>query len=188
MPNPFFSGRIPKELLEKAEQYARNNGKTKTEILMEALSQYLDFPLKVEVEARLLEQLEGRIKALEDTILSNKKSSRKPRQNSVDEFLVTHSELLKRTDITKKEWSNLKKVIHESAENEGYEVIADIKFKPAIKVDIKKGLRVDGQEYLLFCDGVDGNNDPEWKLTKSDNIYYQTDIIDYLDKLKNGSV
>ena len=46
MANPFFSGRIPQSLYDKAEQYISESGKSKTDLLINALSNYLDFPVE----------------------------------------------------------------------------------------------------------------------------------------------
>jgi hypothetical protein len=46
MANPFFSGRIPQSLYDKVEQYISESGKSKTELLISALSSYLDFPVE----------------------------------------------------------------------------------------------------------------------------------------------
>ncbi|MEO0933223.1 MAG: hypothetical protein AAFY21_05505 [Cyanobacteria bacterium J06641_2] len=42
--NPFFSGRIPKELNESVVKHCEETGKTKTDILIAALSAYLNVP------------------------------------------------------------------------------------------------------------------------------------------------
>jgi hypothetical protein len=74
--NPFFSGRIPQELHEKADEYCKQTGKRKTELLIEALSTYLNFPIAtpatnfslqpVEVTRQMFTALEERVKNLED--------------------------------------------------------------------------------------------------------------------------
>ncbi|MBD0264237.1 MAG: hypothetical protein ICV78_16355 [Tolypothrix sp. Co-bin9] len=46
--SPFFSGRIPQELYDKADQYCKETGKKRTELLIEALSTYLNFPVKTQ--------------------------------------------------------------------------------------------------------------------------------------------
>lgn len=46
MANPFFSGRIPQNLHDRVEQYINESGKSKTELLINALSKYLDFPVE----------------------------------------------------------------------------------------------------------------------------------------------
>ena len=42
--NPFFSGRIPPDLFERAEQHCDESGISKTELLITALRAYLDYP------------------------------------------------------------------------------------------------------------------------------------------------
>ena len=41
MANPFFSGRIPQELYDRVDQHIKESGEGKTQILINALSQYL---------------------------------------------------------------------------------------------------------------------------------------------------
>lgn len=41
MASPFFSGRIPQELYDRVEQHINESGEGKTQILINALSQYL---------------------------------------------------------------------------------------------------------------------------------------------------
>jgi hypothetical protein len=43
--NPFFSGRIPQQLLDKIEQHIAETGSSKTSILIRALGTYLEFPI-----------------------------------------------------------------------------------------------------------------------------------------------
>jgi hypothetical protein len=41
MASPFFSGRIPQELYDHVEQHIQESGESKTQVLIDALSQYL---------------------------------------------------------------------------------------------------------------------------------------------------
>ena len=41
MASPFFSGRIPQELYDRVDQHVKKSGEGKTQILINALSQYL---------------------------------------------------------------------------------------------------------------------------------------------------
>lgn len=76
--NHFFSGRIPNELYEQAEKHCKETGNSKTEVLIKALSTYLNFPITIpgkniivpnpEVTKEMFETLEERIKILEDTL------------------------------------------------------------------------------------------------------------------------
>ncbi|HYX19176.1 MAG TPA: hypothetical protein VE944_33475, partial [Nostoc sp.] len=78
--NRFFSGRIPNELYEQAEKRCEETGDSKTEVLIKALSAYLDFPLAtagknfiaptIEVTKEMFLELQERVKTLE-TLTSN---------------------------------------------------------------------------------------------------------------------
>lgn len=74
MTNVFFSGRIPKALSDHASEYAESLGKTKTEILIEALAQYTGFNLTTSVDnqslplPKLVEQLQQQIYELQKTL------------------------------------------------------------------------------------------------------------------------
>ena len=46
-PNEFFSGRIPKGLLDAIEEYRQNTGESKTQVLINALSTYVNYSLPV---------------------------------------------------------------------------------------------------------------------------------------------
>lgn len=74
-PNPFFSGRIPPKLFDKANEYIKKTGKTKTQVLIESLSMYLDCPVdlfldKIPASKEQLEALEKRISKIEDHLLN----------------------------------------------------------------------------------------------------------------------
>jgi hypothetical protein len=83
--NPFFSGRIPQELFDRAVEHAVRAGQSKTEILIRALSQYLDIPIpssneaSTELEARIA-TIEQRLDAISviniDNITDNNKENR----------------------------------------------------------------------------------------------------------------
>lgn len=73
MASPFFSGRIPQELYDRIEQHINDSGESKTQILINALSQYLGFeiskPKSSNVNTDLffseLESLKERVSLLE---------------------------------------------------------------------------------------------------------------------------
>lgn len=73
MASPFFSGRIPQELYERVEQHIKESGEGKTQILINALSQYLGVeiskPKSTSVNTDLflseLESLKERVSLLE---------------------------------------------------------------------------------------------------------------------------
>lgn len=72
--NPFFSGRIPKELNESIIKHCEETGKTKTDILIAALSNYLNIPVaetnnKTDDQiSKKLADLQERMQRLENTI------------------------------------------------------------------------------------------------------------------------
>jgi hypothetical protein len=76
--NPFFSGRIPTELYQQAENHCKETGDSKTELLIKALSAYLNFPVAIpgntfmtstiEVTKEMFDNLQERIKLLEELL------------------------------------------------------------------------------------------------------------------------
>lgn len=69
-PNPFFSGRIPQSLFKAVEEYRQENNLSKTDVLIKALSVYVDLPLEArsiqtEVDDSRLKSLESRVSHLE---------------------------------------------------------------------------------------------------------------------------
>lgn len=73
MANPFFSGRIPQNLHDKIEEYISESGKSKTELLIDALSNYLDFPVEIKQTNSnndelwiVVKELQERIEKLEE--------------------------------------------------------------------------------------------------------------------------
>ena len=71
MASPFFSGRIPQELYDRIDQHIKESGEGKTQILINALSQYLGFeipkPSSINTDLFLseLESLKERVSLLE---------------------------------------------------------------------------------------------------------------------------
>lgn len=82
--NPFFSGRIPPELYQQAEKHCEETGKGKTELLIEALSAYLNFPVILpgknfgipapEISGERIDKLEERVRVLEALLNLNEKA------------------------------------------------------------------------------------------------------------------
>lgn len=76
--SPFFSGRIPQELYDKADEYCKETGKKRTELLIEALSTYLNFPVKTqttnfvpqpaEVTKEMFDSLQERVNKFEQLL------------------------------------------------------------------------------------------------------------------------
>jgi hypothetical protein len=68
--NPFFSGRIPQSLFDAVEEYRQSSNVSKTDVLIKALSAYVNLPLKarstqVEGGNSRIESLENRVANLE---------------------------------------------------------------------------------------------------------------------------
>lgn len=105
--NKFFSGRIPNELYEQAEKHCEETGNSKTEVLIKALSTYLNFPIAIpgknliapapEVTKEMFEKLEERLKILEDSlkvspsivIKSNNTDNEKGKMQEIDDDNVS---------------------------------------------------------------------------------------------------
>ena len=73
--NQYFSGRIPQQLWDAANNAAIASSKTRTQILIEALSAYLEMPTtaKTPIEQKL-EEMEQRIADLEAKQVDSKQS------------------------------------------------------------------------------------------------------------------
>ena len=77
MANPFFSGRIPQELLYHVEKYRESTGETKTDVLVQALATYTEFQLDEKNRSNpsksIVSQLVKRIERLEAEVFDHKK-------------------------------------------------------------------------------------------------------------------
>ena len=73
MASPFFSGRIPQELYDRVDQHVKESGEGKTQILINALSQYLGVEISTLKSSNVntdlllseLESLKDRVSLLE---------------------------------------------------------------------------------------------------------------------------
>ena len=76
--NSFFSGRIPPELHQSVRDYCKESGKSKTKVLIEALSNYLNIPVQdrnnknSEVTKEMYNSLVIRIENLEKSLANSK--------------------------------------------------------------------------------------------------------------------
>ena len=107
MANPFFSGRIPQNLHDRIEEYISESGKSKTELLINALSNYLDFPVEVKQTNSsndelwiVVKELQERIEKLEqgsitkDVITSDNKDITNP-NTSPEQLSLLENEPIK---------------------------------------------------------------------------------------------
>lgn len=87
--NPFFSGRIPPDLNKRVEEHCQETGEKKTEVLIKALSAYVNFPIKtanlISQQSELTEEifakftnLEERVRTLEELARNNENFVIKP--------------------------------------------------------------------------------------------------------------
>jgi len=93
MANPFFSGRIPQELYDRVDQRIKESGESKTQILINALSQYLGVEISTPKSStnlflNELESLKERVSLLERS--QPKQLSLLSGDNSDDNKLITH--------------------------------------------------------------------------------------------------
>jgi hypothetical protein len=77
MPSPFFSGRIPVDLNNRINQHVAETGESKTQILINALAAYLNYPVKMQsaapssgVSLEMFTALVERVAALEQLLPS----------------------------------------------------------------------------------------------------------------------
>jgi hypothetical protein len=75
MANPFFSGRIPQNLHNKVEEYLKESGKAKTDLLIEALGAYLNFPVEIKKTINDSEELWKAIEELQEKVEKLEKES-----------------------------------------------------------------------------------------------------------------
>lgn len=83
MPNPFFSGRIPQDLDERIKQYVAETGESKTDILINALATYLNYPVAPKSNP-VVEVSKGMFAALEERVAILEKLLKTPDNNVID--------------------------------------------------------------------------------------------------------
>lgn len=145
--NHFFSGRIPNELYEQAEKHCEESGDSKTEVLIKALSAYLNFPITIpgkniispipEVTKEMFEILEERVNVLE-------------------EFLKTSGTNVIKSDNIDNKNGNIKEIVVDN--------ILEI-----VDNQIDNIEREENKEYSLITDNTTENS--------NDNTALQTNIV-----------
>ncbi|MDJ0903402.1 MAG: hypothetical protein QNJ55_31840 [Xenococcus sp. MO_188.B8] len=96
--NPFFSGRIPQALYDRIEEYREQTAETKSEILVRALAQYVDYPLGEEEAPppikQTLEEIFSRLATIESKIADyHQLSVDNKEQLSPDNTVITESDV-----------------------------------------------------------------------------------------------
>jgi transcriptional regulator len=210
--NPFFSGRIPPELHQQIEKYCQETGESKTEVLIKALSAYLNFPIIIpqknfiaaipEVTKEMFEELEKRIKILEENN-SNKATSNKNirvenndsnhennviSDNGVETKInleethpsyraILSSEVSEKTNIPNRQISRLAGRAVEKLKQQGKTLEIKKILENPIEVTQKEAIKVNGYPYKLFYLGENLKEKPLWNLLPDDNASYQL-VID----------
>ena len=90
---------------------------------------------------------------------------------------IDNKELSELTNIDASERKNLKNQALKKAQKQGYKIIENLKFKQPIQMTYRKGIKINGSEYKLLCEGIDAYKMPIWSLIPDDTISYQLDII-----------
>ncbi|AFZ15756.1 hypothetical protein Cri9333_5001 (plasmid) [Crinalium epipsammum PCC 9333] len=102
MPSPFFSGRIPEDLNERIQQHCAETGESKTQVLLNALSKYLDFPIKppatTGISTERFSQLERRVTELEKKLEITNVSSADNSMAEVDRVSDNNNNLVEQPD------------------------------------------------------------------------------------------
>ncbi len=92
MASPFFSGRIPQELFDRIEQRTQSTGESKSQILVNALSQYLGLELPVSNSSEVA-NIKTRLTALEYVVKEIQTG-----QPKGDRYQMSISDVLDNTD------------------------------------------------------------------------------------------
>ena len=139
MASPFFSGRIPQELYDRVDQHVKESGEGKTQILINALSQYLGIEISTPKSSNIntdlflseLESLKERVSSLErsqpkqlsllspDNINDNKLITS---DNSV--MVLTTTEVIKLTGVARSTFEDRHKAGKLPISKNGYTVLA----------------------------------------------------------------
>jgi len=69
--NPFLSARIPPDLLKKVEEHIAQTGESKSEILIKALTAYLNYSPPILVAPTKIDEICSRLTAIEEQAASS---------------------------------------------------------------------------------------------------------------------
>ena len=140
MASPFFSGRIPQELYDRVDQHVKESGEGKTQILINALSQYLGIEISTPKSSSVntdfflseLESLKERVSLLErsqpkqlspDNINDNKLiTNDNATDNSV--MVLTSKEVTELTGIARRTFEDRHKSGKLPTSKNGYTILA----------------------------------------------------------------
>ena len=142
MASPFFSGRIPQELYDRIDQHIKESGEGKTQILINALSQYLGVEISTPKSSGVntdlflseLESLKERVSLLErsqpkqlspDNINDNKLiTDDNATDNSV--MVLTSKEVTELTGIARRTFEDRHKAGKLPLSKNGYTILAHV--------------------------------------------------------------
>lgn len=140
MASPFFSGRIPQELYDRLDQHVKESGEGKTQILINALSQYLGVEIStpkssgvnIDLFLNELESLKERVGLLErsqskqlspDNINDNKLiTDDNATDNSV--MVLTSKEVMELTGIARRTFEDRHRSGKLPMSKNGYTILA----------------------------------------------------------------
>lgn len=150
MASPFFSGRIPQELYDRVDQHIKESGEGKTQILINALSQYLGVEISKSLSSNAnkdlflseLESLKERVSLLErsqpkqlsllspdntndNKVITKSKNDNVPDNKSDNSIMVlTSKEVTELTGIPRSTFEDRHKAGTLPMSKNGYTVIA----------------------------------------------------------------
>jgi hypothetical protein len=139
-PNPFFSGRIPKDLHERIAKYTEETGESKTQLLINALATYLNYPVQstnsasasvdqrlTELEQRvlILDELSGEVAKLRSLLLERVSSFDNKPDNISDNRMISKGQLSLLENDNKSD-SNLDNALVSGVEPETREDVDEI--------------------------------------------------------------
>jgi len=185
MANPFISGRIPEDLFKKIEDHCKATNQNKTDILIKALCQYLDYEIELPLETKHkgvseddFRNLADRVKILENTIETLREIKlvkEKEEEIKADELgreihtNITTAKLAKLTNINRR---IINKFIQESVQlikSQGGEIVPLELFKKPVEIDYNEPILINEHPYKIFYLGEDKKGSPLWDLLPIDN-------------------
>lgn len=204
--NSFFSGRIPPKLHQSVREYCKESDKSQTDVLIEALSNYLNLPVQDkdnksgEVTKEMYNSLVERIEILEEKLNDNNviDIDNTDKQNichhnieveidninynndqeieKAKEIRLTNKEVAEKIGISISQVSNIKKQIIEEAKNKKYKIEKCSRFPEPIEVIQKRKKSATNNQ--LICLGLDEKLKPIWVVKEHGNDILPLNIIE----------
>ena len=132
MASPFFSGRIPQELYDRVDQHVKESGEGKTQILINALSQYLGIEISKTKSSNVntdlflneLESLKERVGLLERSQPTQLSSDSKLITDDNCVMVLTSKEVTELTGIPRRTFEDRHKSGKLPTSKNGYTILA----------------------------------------------------------------